>query len=75
MVKQFSDAAECSICGLPGIAGLRCSDPDCHGIVESLPEPKPKAETDRYSDDLLKEPDVLSLDQLADQELEENEDP
>lgn len=74
---------ECSICGLPGIIGMSCSDPDCQGSVQKLPDAKPAAgeisdtepESDRYDADLLKddEPEIVSFEELADTEEEDAE--
>lgn len=62
---------ECSVCGLPGIVGMHCDDPDCTGTVVGLQEPKAKAEEnpDRYGDDLMND-DGKSLDDLVSNELE-----
>lgn len=72
---------ECSICGLPGIIGMHCDDPECTGTVVGLQEPKKVKEAggdideDRYSDDLLKEAGVVeSLEDIAEKEIDSNSD-
>ncbi len=72
---------ECDVCGMPGIVGMNCSDPDCRGTVKDLELKKtkspaisgfdddPEKEDDgRYDPDLLKDETVLSLEDLEDEE-------
>ncbi len=67
---------ECLICGLPGTVGLHCSDPDCQGLVEKIEDGNSKAEgevSDRYDDDDLKTDNVVSLEEVAEEELAEDD--
>jgi hypothetical protein len=83
-VNDATASGECSVCGLPGITGLRCSDPDCPGTVQKLPDAKPaktddiadtEPESDRYEESLLKDdgPEVVSFEDLAETD-DESED-
>lgn len=71
---------ECSACGMPGVVGMSCSDPDCFGTVADLATNKNAAglpDDDRYEKDLLEEdeenPRIVSLQDLAEDEEEAEE--
>lgn len=70
---------ECSACGMPGVVGMSCSDPDCFGTVADLATNKNAggiADDDRYEKDLLEDdenPRIVSLQDLAEDEEEAEE--
>lgn len=76
---------ECDVCGMPGIPGLNCSDPDCRGTMKNLQltkNPVGDEENDRYDKDLLESDDddmgllgakTISLDDAAEEEDAEEE--
>lgn len=75
---------ECDICGMPGIVGMSCSDPDCRGTVKDL-NAKGKTtaaaqvddddDSDRYDKDLLEkeEEEPVSFEDLEDDERQEDD--
>ena len=76
MPDAINDAlvyGECQICGLRGIVGMNCEDPDCHGTVVALQGDKDKndSESDRYEDGLIDNDQVVSFDDLAEEEADE----
>jgi hypothetical protein len=73
---------ECNVCGMPGIAGMSCSDPDCSGTVEDFGAIKVEAEDEKadgeYDKDLLNAADaedgtIVSLESLKEEEAEAEE--
>lgn len=78
MSEELLPQGECEVCGLPGIVGMSCTDPDCMGTVIGLQVTKKDAtladdETEdagdgRYDKDLLDDDSVVSLEDLAEDE-------
>jgi hypothetical protein len=69
---------ECSACGMPGVVGMSCSDPDCFGTVADLATNKSGIPgDDKYEKDLLEDdenPQVVSLQDLEEDEAAEDTD-
>jgi hypothetical protein len=72
MAKKGEIQGECMVCGLPGVVGTSCTDPECPGVVVGLAEAKEAPEEpEEYEKDLLDDDSVVSLDDLAEEEEKE----